>query len=207
MWSSHLRFRAIPVFIALSVLSGGGTKEPAAARQVRDKKKEKKHQKEKPDISKEKQALLYAQAEESYKKAIELDSKNDGAFFALAELYRKQGRKAEAESYYERALELSPGNTHYFEGMLLLYPERTVFGDWNEYQVSEEWIEIYRDLLISVKPQLQPYVRMRLIKMLLKFKRREEAVEEFEKLPDEFQWQLLPKYGDFDTGCSGYASR
>lgn len=171
--------------------------EPAAARQVRDKKKEKKHQKEKPAISKKKQAMLYAQAEESYKKAIELDSKNDGAIFGLAEIYRKQGRKAEAESYYERALELSPGKTHYFEGMLLLHPERTILGDWNEYQVSEEWIEVYRDLLITAGPHKEPYVRMKLYGILLKFNHKEEALEEFDKLPIEFQWMLMPKNGDF----------
>lgn len=182
-----------------------GVPEPAAARREKEKYKDK--NKKEPAISKEKQAMLYARAEESYKKAIELDSRNDGAIFGLAEIYRKQGRKAEAKEKYERALDLNPGNSSYFEGLLLLYPERTIFGDWNEYQVSDEWIEIYRDLLISVKPQLQPYVRMRLIKMLLKFKRRQEAEDEFEKLPDDFQWQLLPKYGDFGTGCSGYSSR
>ena len=175
--------------------------EPVAARKVQDreKQKEKRQEKKKSSISKKKQAELYGKAEESYKMAIELDPRNDGAIFALAELYRKQGRKTEAKEFYERALHLSPGNTHYFEGMLLLYPERTIFGDWYEYQVSEEWIEIYRDLLVYVKPHEQPYVRMKLYRILLKFNRKKEAQEELDKLPIEFQWMLMPNKGDFEN--------
>ena len=83
--------------------------------------------------------------------------------------------------------------------MLLLYPERTIFGDWYEYQVSEEWIEIYRDLLVYVKPHEQPYVRMKLYRILLKFNRKKEAQEELDKLPIEFQWMLMPNKGDFEN--------
>lgn len=183
--------------------------EPVAARKVRDreKQKEKRQEKKKSSISKKKQAELYGKAEESYKKAIELDPRNDGAIFALAELYRKQGRKAEAKEKYERALDFNPGNSSYFEGLLLLYPESTLFRDYSEYQVSEEWVETYRKLLKSAVPPFEILVRIKLYKVLLKFNRKKEAELEFEKLPDEHQWRLLHDDGDLEASDTGLLSR
>lgn len=133
------------------VLWSGGILEPAAAR--RDKEQYKDKSKKKPAISEEKQAMLYARAEESYKKAIELDPRNDGAIFALAELYRKQGRKAEALEYYERALKLCPVSLRYRQGLSEhFFCDSTSDGVLLQDQYPKEWGELLKALPDSVKP-------------------------------------------------------
>lgn len=50
------------------------------------------------------------QAEESFKKAIELNPRNDAAYTSLGRIYRNQGKYSQAEEAFKKAIELNPRN-------------------------------------------------------------------------------------------------
>jgi tetratricopeptide (TPR) repeat protein len=58
------------------------------------------------------------------KKAIELDPKNDNAYFGLGRLYMNQGRSAQAEKAFSKAIELNPGNDNAYFGLGWFYQEQ-----------------------------------------------------------------------------------
>ena len=51
-----------------------------------------------------------SEAEAFFKKAVELNPKNDGPYFKLGDLYREQRRFSEAEAFFKKAVELNPKN-------------------------------------------------------------------------------------------------
>jgi tetratricopeptide (TPR) repeat protein len=64
------------------------------------------------------------EAEASFKKAIELDPKNDGAYFALGLLYRLQDRFSQAEDVLKKAIALNPENARAYHELKLVYTDQ-----------------------------------------------------------------------------------
>ena len=73
------------------------------------------------------------QAEESFKKAIELNPTDSWAYANLAWLYGDQDKYAQAEESFKKAIELSPENYMTYRGLAVLYEER------GEYAMAEEY--------------------------------------------------------------------
>jgi len=75
-------------------------------------------------------AMLYRkqgksfEAEESFKKAIELNPRNDSAYTELARLYREQGESSEIEELCKKAIELNPRNDSAYTELGRLYQEQ-----------------------------------------------------------------------------------
>jgi DNA-directed RNA polymerase subunit alpha len=71
----------------------------------------------------------YAQAEEAYGEALDLDPKNSGAAFRLAFLYDLQGDEQQAIELYEQCLKLPPVNVNALINLAVLYEDA---GTWNK---------------------------------------------------------------------------
>ncbi|MEI8012201.1 MAG: tetratricopeptide repeat protein [Candidatus Omnitrophota bacterium] len=65
-------------------------------------------------------------AEECFKKALELNPKNDGAWVGLGWFRRRQGQFLQAEEYFEKALELNPRNDMAYYELGRLFREEGV---------------------------------------------------------------------------------
>ncbi len=61
------------------------------------------------------------QAEDSFKKAIELNPKNDRAYVGLGSLYREQEKFPQAEDLFKKAIELNPQNDKAYAGLGWFY--------------------------------------------------------------------------------------
>lgn len=146
------------------------------------------------------QLSLYSKAEKSYKKAIELDPLNAAAFYGLAEIYRKTNQDIEAWKNYAEALKLCPGSKSYRVGLKMLSLKKGSLG--LKEHVSKDLnlsIKLYREELQRVKTlRLQNYIRYKLYDALCRSGKRSEAEIEFDRLSPEYQFKLLPKFGDFD---------
>jgi len=62
----------------------------------------------------------FPEAEEAFKKAIEINPKNDRAYFALGALYRGQGKFAQAKDSFQKAVEINPKNGDSYVGLGVL---------------------------------------------------------------------------------------
>ena len=69
----------------------------------------------------------FSQAEDSFKKAIELNPKNDPAFVELGQLYLRQGKLSRAEAAFEKAIEINPENKNAHLKLGRLYRNRGEF--------------------------------------------------------------------------------
>jgi tetratricopeptide (TPR) repeat protein len=63
----------------------------------------------------------FPQAEDSYKKAIELKLRNNGAYVGLGRLYEAQGKFSQAEDSYKKAIESTPQNNWAYGALAVLY--------------------------------------------------------------------------------------
>jgi tetratricopeptide (TPR) repeat protein len=66
-------------------------------------------------------------AEESLKKALELNPNNDRVYFALGWLYKDQGNFSQAEESFKKAIELNPKNDYAYAGLGWLYKDQGKF--------------------------------------------------------------------------------
>jgi tetratricopeptide (TPR) repeat protein len=66
----------------------------------------------------------YPEAEKMFKKAIEMNPKNDVAYADSGNLYNRQNRYREAETMFKKALELNPNNTSAYDGLGICYREQ-----------------------------------------------------------------------------------
>ncbi|MDD5130626.1 MAG: tetratricopeptide repeat protein [Candidatus Omnitrophica bacterium] len=74
--------------------------------------------------------LAYAETittEESLKKAIEINPKNDAAYLRLGELYREQGKFIQGEESLKKAIEINPENDNAHIGLGWFYREQGRF--------------------------------------------------------------------------------
>jgi tetratricopeptide (TPR) repeat protein len=85
----------------------------------------------------------YPQAEELFKKAIELSPKNDDAYSGLGHLYQTQGKYPQAEELFKKAIELNPGNNFAYIGLGWIYRVQ------GEYSKAEELFK----KIISLYPE------------------------------------------------------
>jgi len=69
----------------------------------------------------------YSQAEEVYKKAIELNPQNDKAYAGLGQVYCAQGEYAKAGELLKKAIELNPQNDEAYIGLGRCYREQDKF--------------------------------------------------------------------------------
>ncbi len=67
---------------------------------------------------------LFIQAQNSYKKILKQDSKNEPAIVNLAYSYLLTYNYREAEKYYLQAIELKPQNPHYYKNIANLYKKQ-----------------------------------------------------------------------------------
>ena len=58
----------------------------------------------------------FSQAEDSFKKAIELNPENDNAYVALGQLYLRQGKLSQAEASFKKAIERNSKNDRAYAG-------------------------------------------------------------------------------------------
>ncbi len=68
-------------------------------------------------------------SEDSFKKAIELNPRHDGAYIGLGFFYWRQGRLAQAEDSFKKAIELNPLNDRAYTGLGWVY--------WNQANYSQ----------------------------------------------------------------------
>jgi len=71
----------------------------------------------------------FSEAEQLYKKALELNPKSDIACAGLGKLYRDQGKFSEAEQLYKKALELNPKSDIAYAGLGKLYRDQGKFSE------------------------------------------------------------------------------
>jgi tetratricopeptide (TPR) repeat protein len=69
----------------------------------------------------------FPQAEDSYKKAIELQPQNSDAYVGLGQLYEAQDKFSQAEDSYKKAIELKPRNNGAYVGLGRLYEAQGKF--------------------------------------------------------------------------------
>ena len=67
---------------------------------------------------------LFVEAQNSYKKILNIDNKNEPAIVNLAYSYLLTYNYSEAEKYYLQALELKPQNPHYYKNIGNLYKKQ-----------------------------------------------------------------------------------
>jgi len=74
----------------------------------------------------------FSSSEESFKKAIALNPKNDGAYVELGWLYRMQGKFPEAEELFKKAIALNPKNDKAYVELGWLYRRQGKFPEAEE---------------------------------------------------------------------------
>ena len=63
----------------------------------------------------------YNEAEENFKKAIEINPQNDSAYYNLGNIYKRQQKYNEAEESYKKAIEINPQNDSAYNNLGILY--------------------------------------------------------------------------------------
>jgi tetratricopeptide (TPR) repeat protein len=66
---------------------------------------------------------ISTQTEESYKKAIEFNPKDNRAYIELGQIYRNQGKYSQSEESYKKAIEFNPENDKLYAGLAVTYKE------------------------------------------------------------------------------------
>lgn len=65
----------------------------------------------------------FSQAEEAFKKAIELNPKNEDAYFELGRIYQDQVKFSQAEETFKKAIDFNPKSYHSYGAILVLYED------------------------------------------------------------------------------------
>jgi len=90
----------------------------------------------------------YIQAEESFKKAIELDPASYAAYVELGVLYTKEGKYIQAEESFKKAIELDPASDVIYSSLAVLYKKMGQYESAEEYykKASELRLEYYNPM-------------------------------------------------------------
>src|SRR4030042_1479156 len=75
----------------------------------------------------------YDQAEEMFKKAIELDPKRDDAYIKLGWIYKRLGKYDRAEETLKKAMNINPESSRVYGALAVLYT------DLDEHSLAEEY--------------------------------------------------------------------